>query len=111
MQKMATQPAALTEKESTVLRLMMTDRFREWYGLELVKNSGGALKRGTIYVTLGRLEAKGFLESRKESLAEFTTDSGTVPVIPRRLYKITGLGAKVLDLHEQLARAISLQPA
>ena len=31
------------------------------YGLELVTESEGALKRGTVYVTLGRLEEKGYV--------------------------------------------------
>ena len=32
------------------------------FGLALVERSGGALKRGTVYVTLGRMEAKGLLD-------------------------------------------------
>ena len=31
------------------------------YGLQLVKASGGRLKRGGIYVTLGRMAAKGLV--------------------------------------------------
>ena len=37
------------------------------YGLQLVEQSEGALKRGTVYVTLGRMEAKGLVESEQES--------------------------------------------
>lgn len=33
------------------------------YGLQLVDGSGGALKRGGIYVTLGRMEEKGLVTS------------------------------------------------
>lgn len=34
------------------------------YGLQLVEASSGALKRGTVYVTLGRMEDKGYVLSR-----------------------------------------------
>jgi DNA-binding PadR family transcriptional regulator len=54
----------------------------------MVKKSEGKLKLGTIYVTLSRLEDKGFAISRKE--IEPTL------VVPRRLYKITGNGLKVI---------------
>jgi DNA-binding PadR family transcriptional regulator len=60
----------------------------EMYGLQLVQKSEGALKRGTIYVTLDRLENKGYISSRKEA-----DEIGGASV--RRLYKPTGLGAKV----------------
>lgn len=56
----------------------------ELYGLEMVEASGGKLRRGTIYVTLQRMQEKGYVDSRKESR--------TAPEIgiPRRLYSITG---------------------
>jgi DNA-binding PadR family transcriptional regulator len=34
------------------------------YGLKLIKASDERLKRGTVYVTLGRMEEKGFVRSR-----------------------------------------------
>ena len=34
---------------------------QERYGLELVQLSDGQLKRGTVYVTLQRMEAKGLI--------------------------------------------------
>ena len=33
------------------------------YGLEIVQASRGRIKRGSIYVTLGRMEEKGFVTS------------------------------------------------
>jgi len=39
---------------------------RPLYGLQLVEMSDGSLKRGTIYVTLNRLEEKGYVSSRRE---------------------------------------------
>jgi DNA-binding PadR family transcriptional regulator len=56
----------------------------------LVKESGGELKRGTIYVTLGRMEDKGLVESDLEKLG------GNEPGPARRLYSITGQGVRVL---------------
>src|SRR4051794_263106 len=32
---------------------------RELFGLQIVERSGGGVKRGTVYVTLGRVEDKG----------------------------------------------------
>lgn len=53
------------------------------YGLELVKASRGKLTRGGIYVTLGRMEEKGFVAS---SAAE----------AGRRVYRPTALGERAL---------------
>ena len=52
--------------ESLVMELL---RGRERYGLELVDASGGTLKRGSVYVTLARMEEKGFVDSRQEERA------------------------------------------
>ena len=63
---------------------------QERYGLEMVHESGGALKRGSIYVTLSRMERKGYIESRQEIVS-------SVPGMPRRLYRVSGLGQQVLS--------------
>lgn len=91
-------------KEATILRLLVEGGGRERYGLELVAASGGHLKRGTIYVTLGRLEEKGFVTSRQEDKAP------GVPGIPRRLYKITGVGQRGLEARDAIAAAMGLEP-
>ena len=54
----------------------------------MVDGSEGNLKRGTIYVTLYRMEQKGLIESRAE--ARPLPEVG----IPRRLYRSTGLGER-----------------
>lgn len=77
----------LSEKEFTVLDLLRSGV--EHYGLEMVKKSNGALKRGTIYVTLERMTEKGLVTSRRENSRKHTG-------MPRRLYKITGEGQSVL---------------
>jgi DNA-binding PadR family transcriptional regulator len=53
------------------------------YGLELVGASRGRLKRGGVYVTLGRMEAKGLVTS-------------TVQNDGRRRYRPTALGERAL---------------
>lgn len=82
----------LSGREFIIMKLMTSFR-GEMFGLELVKESGGALKRGTVYVTLGRLEEKGYITSRREEAADGVS-------IPRRLYKPTGLGARVFHALE-----------
>jgi len=53
------------------------------YGLQLVDESAGRLKRGGIYVTLGRMEEKGFITSAP-------AEGG------RRVYEPTALGLRAL---------------
>ena len=78
----------LSTKESLILELLV--RKQELYGLQLVAASRGRLKRGTVYVTLGRMEEKGYIESRLE---EPPAEAGGMP---RRLYQPTALGRRVL---------------
>lgn len=78
----------LSRLEYTILDLLRSGG--ELYGLEMINESEGKLKRGSIYVTLSRMEQKGYIESRQEI---DTSISG----MPRRLYKINGLGQKLLN--------------
>jgi DNA-binding PadR family transcriptional regulator len=78
----------LSSKEALILGLL--SRSKEMYGLELVAASDGGLKRGTIYVTLGRMEKKGYVVSRLED--ETPSNGG----LPRRLYTATSHGRQVL---------------
>jgi len=70
------------------------------YGLDLVASSGRRLKRGTVYVTLGRMEQKGFVRSRLEERP------GEGP--PRRLYEPTALGLRALVASQLLAGDLPL---
>jgi DNA-binding PadR family transcriptional regulator len=63
----------------------------ELFGLQMVELSDGRLKRGTVYVTLGRMVEKGYLESRQEPLPQ-----GAIG-LPRRLYRPTGLAMRILN--------------
>src|SRR5215510_8489375 len=77
----------------------------ERFGLELVGQSDGRVKRGSVYVTLARMEAKGFVESRQEE-----RPAGAIG-LPRRLYKATSYGATVRSAYQTLQQAISLRPS
>jgi PadR family transcriptional regulator len=61
------------------------------------------LKRGTIYVTLGRMEEKGYISSR---LDDPPPEAGGWP---RRLYKPTGLGRRVLSAWTAATRNVLLE--
>jgi DNA-binding PadR family transcriptional regulator len=76
----------LSAKELLVLELL---REQDLYGLQLVSASRGRLKRGTVYVTLGRMEEKGYITSRLED-----APSG-LGGLPRRIYSSTPLGQRM----------------
>jgi PadR family transcriptional regulator, regulatory protein PadR len=92
---------SISSTESLVLDLLESS---ERYGLELDDASKGRLKRGSIYVTLGRMEVKGFVESRQEDRAP-----GAIG-LPRRLYRPTPYGLKVRDAYRLLRDALALKP-
>jgi len=96
---------SMSPTESLVMDLL---RGRERYGLELVEASRGALKRGSVYVTLARMEEKGFVESRQEGLEDRAEKAGGPP---RRLYRATPYGRKVHGALATLRQALALKPA
>jgi DNA-binding PadR family transcriptional regulator len=71
------------------------------YGLQLVERAGGALKRGTVYVTLGRMESKGVIESEQEAPV-----AGAIG-LPRRIYRPTALGERMLRAWTTFARDVA----
>lgn len=77
----------LPASERLILSLLSSDGAS--YGLQLVEASGGRLKRGGIYVTLGKMEEKGLVSSSLQ-------DDG------RRIYKLKGLGHRALAAIEIL---------
>src|SRR6188474_1781202 len=79
---------SLSATERLIIELLANHE--ELFGLRMVELSQGRLKRGTVYVTLGRMQEKGYLESRQEPLPE-----GAIG-LPRRLYRPTGLAMRVL---------------
>jgi PadR family transcriptional regulator len=93
----------LSGKETLLLELLTQDG--EQYGLQLVAASKGRLKRGTVYVTLGRMENKGYVTSRAE---EAPDGAGG---LPRRLYEATPHGLRVLKAWSLLLRHLSPEHA
>jgi DNA-binding PadR family transcriptional regulator len=71
----------LAKSESAILTLLSARG--PCYGLELVDASRGRLKRGGIYVTLGRMEEKGLVTSA-------VAEDG------RRRYRPTALGQRAI---------------
>lgn len=90
----------MSSKEVLILRLLTTRG--EMYGLELVKESSGKLKRGTVYVTLGRMAEKGYVESR-----QVARDDESGP--PKRVFRATGHGARVLAALELVTAAVAME--
>ena len=89
----------LSRKESLILDLLV--QHGQMYGLELVANSRRQLKRGTVYVTLGRMEDKGYVRSQLE---EAPPRAGG---LPRRIYRPTPLGRRVLSVWTQVIRQLA----
>lgn len=99
---MSDRPPRLSDKERVILELLTGD---ESYGLQLVAASKGLLKRGTIYVTLGRMEIKGYVTSRTEDAPDGAGG------LPRRLYEATPYGLRVLKAWATLLRQLSPERA
>ena len=95
---------SLPPKERLILELLVPEG--RLFGLQLVALSHGALKRGTVYVTLGRMEAKGFIKSEQEAMPP-----GAIG-LPRRMYYPTPLGERMLRAWSLLARELlpEMQP-
>src|SRR5438046_3188430 len=89
----------LSAKETLILDLLVHGG--DAYGLQLVAASKGRLKRGTVYVTLGRMEEKGYISSRLE---DAPPEAGG---LPRRIYEPTAFGRRVLDAWTHVARRLS----
>lgn len=94
--------ARLSAAEFLIMQLLVDHNQKEMYGLELVRNSGGKLKKGTVYVLLGRLEDKGFISGR--TVVEQSE-------IPRKMYQPTGLGNRVYSAWKPIAAMGGLRGA
>src|SRR5436190_1410266 len=82
----------LSAKEYVTMHLLVGSPKR-MYGLELVEQSEGELRRGTVYVVLNRLEERGFVTSKKEEAAPGIAQ-------PRRHYRPTAEGVRVFRANE-----------
>lgn len=81
----------MTAAQATILRTLGTT---EAYGLELARLCG--ISRGGIYVLLGRLRHKGFVESREQAGGQGKRGP------PRVLYRRTETGGRALELWDEL---------
>lgn len=88
----------LSAKETLILELLTQGK--QMYGLQLVAASKRRLKRGTVYVTLGRMEDKGYVTSHLEAAP---SDAGG---LPRRIYQPTALGRRALAVWTSGARLL-----
>lgn len=77
----------LSAKEELILDMLISEG--QMYGLEMVRASDNQLKRGTVYVTLGRMTEKGYVEP----IDGHPRAGGP----PRRKYRITGHGSRILQ--------------
>lgn len=84
----------LAQSEHLILKLLAASG--PTYGLDLVNSSRGRLKRGGIYVTLGRMEEKGLVTSSPG-------EGG------RREYRPTALGERALLAAKLFAGEIRLE--
>jgi DNA-binding PadR family transcriptional regulator len=98
---MPTGTATLPPKERLILERLVGAG--PTFGQQLVDESGGALKRGTVYVTLSRMEAKGLVSSEQEA-----QQPGAVG-LPRRIYRITGLGERLLAAWATFQKAVAME--
>jgi DNA-binding PadR family transcriptional regulator len=89
---------SVSGKERVLLELLV-DGKEPMYGLELVERSDGEISRGSVYVTLSRMEDKGLVTTEQEAEAG---RSG----IPRRLYRPTGLGERMVHALRHLTRSL-----
>jgi PadR family transcriptional regulator, regulatory protein PadR len=96
----ASRMPTLSGKETVILELLLEGH--EMYGLELVGASRRRLKRGTVYVTLQRMEEKGYVESRTEA-------GRGDPGLPRRLYTATAAGRRLFDLWTLMREKMRLE--
>jgi PadR family transcriptional regulator, regulatory protein PadR len=90
----------MTLQVKHVLRSMLSEPSREWYGLELCDLT--ELPAGTMYPILARLEGCGWLDSRWEDTAE----QATVGRPLRRYYRFSPDGAETA----RVALALSRRP-
>lgn len=92
----AEQNVRLSQKEQVILGLLIKAGRKGLYGLQLVQQAEGELRRGTVYVTLDRMQVKGFVESKQEE-----REPG-ISGIPRRIYYPTWYGMRVFQAWEKL---------
>ena len=87
-------PIALGVNASELSILTLLANNNKMYGNQIVKESDGYLKRGTIYLALSKLIARGFVEEKSEPYKKSGLDTF------RKFYTLTGEGHRALYLAE-----------
>lgn len=90
-------PTKLSLTEAVIAQLLQ-DSPAPLFGLELVRRSPPGelqIKKGTVYVTLERMEKKGLVTSELETAAPSHIKEGAF-YIPRRMYRLTAQGSAAL---------------
>jgi PadR family transcriptional regulator, regulatory protein PadR len=82
----------MTLQTQLVLRQVLAEITREWYGLEMIQATG--LPSGTVYPIIARLEQCQWIESRWEDPKEHEAEGRP----RRRYYKVTEQGAEAARL-------------
>jgi DNA-binding PadR family transcriptional regulator len=92
----------LAETERLILSLLHE---REQFALRLADHSGGLLKRGTVYITLHRMQSKGYVDSRLAPIAKGEKGRS------RRWYRTSAYGRQVFAAWQLAERALGDRPA
>ncbi len=98
----------LSLTEAVIAHLLRKYHPKQLYGLEMIKLSSDGelqLKKGTIYVTLERMEKKGLVVSEMETEPRADMEEGKF-YIPRRLYRLTPDGKQALEMLENAVAQI-----
>ena len=85
----------LTKTERLILEQLVAHPAGK-YGLEIVKDSSGSIRRGSVYVLLERMT------DRKLVKVDPGKSSPATGGLPRPVYSPTGLGMKVLSAYQLL---------
>lgn len=91
---------SLSGKEFLIMEMLLNEG--EMFGLEMVDESNGDLKKGTIYVTLQRMMDKKLLESWEENRDE--NEIG----IARRMYSATDYGERIFKAQELALKYLNM---
>ena len=89
----------ISDKQALILSMLVGGESK--YGLELIKESNGKLKRGGIYVILSRMEDYGLVESELRDAIRGKQGPA------RRVYKITANGGRALERKQDELALIS----
>ena len=101
-------PVSKPSLTEAVIAHLLRESTTPLFGLELVRRSSSGelkLKKGTVYVTLERMEKKGLVTSKLETSPPSDIKEGDF-YIPRRMYTLTPRGLQALATLEEAVAQI-----